>query len=80
MENLKKYNEIFIDVFSVSETGLGELFTRNNVSNWDSIHQLNLISYIEEVFDIILDTEDILDITSYNNGQDILSGKYGISF
>lgn len=79
MENRKKYNEIFTDVFSVDESRLDEQFDRNAISNWDSIHQLNLISYVEEVFDIMLDTEDVLNFTSYVRGIEILSTKYGIN-
>lgn len=80
MGNLEKYNEIFVDVFSVDESELNELFTRDMVRSWDSIHQLNLVSYIEEVFDVMFGTDDALSLTSYLMGLEILSLKYNISF
>lgn len=80
MGNLEKYNEIFADVFSVNESVLNEQFTRETVNGWDSIHQLNLVSYIEEVFDVMFDTDDALALISYLNGKEILSSKYNISF
>ena len=80
MGNLEKYNEIFADVFSVNESVLNEQFTRETVNGWDSIHQLNLVSYIEEVFFFIFDTDDALALISYLNGKEILSSKYNISF
>lgn len=80
MENGKKYNVIFMEVFSVGEEVLNDEFKQGNVENWNSIHQLNLVSYIEESFDVMLDTEDILGLTSYSKGKEILVSKYNINF
>ena len=80
MENVKKYNVIFMEVFSVGEEVLNDEFKQENVENWNSIHQLNLVSYIEESFDVMLDTEDILGLTSYSKGKEILVSKYNINF
>jgi acyl carrier protein len=80
MENLKKYNEIFMEVFSVEEKDLGKDFNNKNVGNWDSIHQMNLISYIEDTFDVMFAGEDALNMTSYENGIQLLSSKYGVQF
>lgn len=80
MTNLEKYNEIFIDVFSVDTCSLDESFNRDNVATWDSIHQLNLISYIEDEFDVLFDTDDSLSLMSYDKGKEILSSKYNIMF
>ncbi len=80
MENLEKYNEIFKEVFSVGESDLNENFSRESTATWDSIHQLNLITYLEDEFDVMFSTDDSLDLTSYNKGKEILSSKYGIAF
>ena len=80
MENVKKYNVIFMEVFSVGEEVLNDEFKQGNVEYWNSIHQLNLVSYIEESFDVMLDTEDILGLTSYSKGKEILVSKYNINF
>ena len=80
MENVKKYNVIFMEVFSVGEEVLNDEFKQGNVENWNSIHQLNSVSYIEESFDVMLDTEDILGLTSYSKGKEILVSKYNINF
>lgn len=80
MDNLKKYKEIFVEVFDVNESKLDEQFNRENVADWDSIHQLNLITYIEDEFDVMFGTDDALSLTSYVNGLEILSSKYDIFF
>jgi len=77
MENLEKYKAVFIDVFEVGVDVLNETFSSTNVDSWDSITQLNLVTSIEDMFDVILDTEDILGFKSFENGKIILK-KYDI--
>lgn len=77
MSNLEKLNKIFCAVFSVDETALNAYFDKNNVAGWDSVHQLSLTSSVEDEFDIMMDAEDILEFTSYENAKSILK-KYEI--
>ena len=72
MTNLEQYNAIFVEVFGVSTDSLGDNFSKETVSEWDSVHQLNIISLLEETFDLMLDPEDIMACTSYNAGKEIL--------
>lgn len=77
MSNIEKLNNIFKDVFAVEASELNEGFNKDNVDGWDSVHQLSLTSAVEDEFDIMLDAEDILDFTSYENAKNILA-KYDI--
>lgn len=77
MTNLEKLNQIFCEVFSAEESALGSGFNKDNVDGWDSVHQLSLTSSVEDEFDIMLDAEDILEFTSYDNAKRILA-KYDI--
>ena len=77
MTNLEKLNNIFCEVFSVEASALNDDFDKNSVDGWDSVHQLSLTSTVEDEFDIMLDAEDILDFTSYDNAKAILA-KYDI--
>ena len=77
MTNLEKLNKIFCEVFSVEESALNSDFDKCNVDGWDSVRQLSLTSSVEDEFDIMLDAEDILEFTSYNNAKLILV-KYDI--
>lgn len=72
MSNLEKYNAIFTEVFSVTTDLLGDNFSKETVSEWDSVHQLNIITLLEETFDLFLDPEEIMACTSYNAGKEIL--------
>lgn len=77
MTNLEKLNNIFCEVFSVEASALNSEFNKCTVEGWDSVHQLSLTSAIEDEFDIMLDAEDILEFTSYDNAKTILA-KYEV--
>ncbi len=78
MTNLEKLNKIFCEVFSVEESALNNNFDKCNVEGWDSVRQLSLTSSVEDEFDIMLDAEDILEFTSYDNAKAVLA-KYDIA-
>lgn len=79
MKNLEQYKKIFEEIFEVDEKILNENFTFKDVDKWDSLTHLNLITTLEETFDVMFDTEDILHYGSYLNGIEILK-KYGVNF
>ncbi len=72
MTNLEKYNSIFTEVFGIDSSDLSNNFSKATVEQWDSVHQLNLVSLAEETFDIMLDPEDIMAFTSYELGKSII--------
>lgn len=78
MENLKKYNTAFIDVFGVSLDALNDNFCKETVEEWDSVHQLGVVSALEDAFDIMFDPEDIMELTSYAKGKELLQ-KYDVN-
>ena len=73
MTNIEKYNDIFVQVFGADVAQLGDNYSKETVAEWDSVHQLNIISLMEETFDLMLDPEDIMACTSYNAGKEILA-------
>jgi len=77
MTNLEKYKKVFMDSLSISENELTEKLVYNSIETWDSVGHMGLIAALEEVFEIELDTDDIIDFSSYKKGFGIL-GKYNI--
>ena len=42
---------------------------------------MTLIAALEDAFDIMMDTDDIIDLNSYEKGKEILSkSDYGVEF
>ncbi|UJR54928.1 hypothetical protein [Dickeya zeae] len=76
MTNLEKYNQIFVQTFEVSEDVLSG-YKYQDTASWDSVGHMSMISSLEEAFDIMMDTEDIIDFSSYEKGKEILS-KYDV--
>jgi acyl carrier protein len=77
MCSFDKFKEAFIETFDIEEDALNEDFTVENIKNWNSVNHMILISAIEEKFEVMLDTEDILNFTSFIEGRKILE-KYDI--
>ena len=41
---------------------------------------MSLVAALEDAFDIMMETDDIIDLSSYEKGMEILSKNYGIEF
>ncbi len=78
MENLEKYNNAFVQVFGAKAEELNDNYSKETVDEWDSVHQLSLIAEFEEAFDIMFDPEDIMEMTSYAKGKELLK-KYEVT-
>lgn len=79
MSNNEKYQNVFVEVFSVDPSDLNSSFNFKNVEKWDSLTHLTLISELEDAFDVMFETDDILHFGGYENGKKILS-RYGVNF
>lgn len=77
MTNLEKYNNAFIVGLELSPEQVNSELTYQSVENWDSVGHMALVAELEDAFDIMLETDDIIDISSYDNGKEILK-KYDI--
>lgn len=73
-EALKK---VFIDVLGLPEsTDFSELRYRG-VDAWDSVAHMALVGEIESAFDVMLETQDVIDMSSFEKSKEILR-KYGV--
>lgn len=77
MNNFDKYKTIFIELFNVDESELNDGFTFEKIEKWDSLTHLTLIDELEVGFDVMFETEDILNFGGFSNGIEILR-KYGV--
>lgn len=80
MSNYEKYLTVFKETFSVSEEEAAAL-EYQAISEWDSVGHMGLIAALEDAFGIMMDTDDIIDFSSFEKGREILSKpEYGINF
>lgn len=79
MNNIEKYNNAFVKGLEISEDKVTENLNYQDIPEWDSVGHMALIAELEEAFDIMMDTDDIIDFNSYKKGKELL-GKYDIFF
>mgnify|MGYP001413550601 FL=1 len=48
-----------------------------SIESWDSVGHMTMVGNLEEVFDIVMEMDDIIDFSSYDEGKKILK-KYNI--
>jgi len=79
MSSDKKYKEIFIKSLNLKNSDFNENIKYNDVAEWDSIGHMNLISALEGEFKISIDTDDVVEFSSFKVGIKILK-KYKVKF
>ncbi len=78
MTNKQKYDNAFAEALSIDISEVNDSLEYRGIDEWDSIGHIELVSKLEEAFDIALDTSDIVDLSSYKKGIEILA-KYKVN-
>ena len=78
MKNLAKYKEVLIQSLSIDKKKFSEKIKYNDIPEWDSIGHMTLMSALEDSFNITLETDDIIDFSSFKKGIQILK-KYKVN-
>ena len=77
MTNLEKYAQVFCEILELDVEKLTGL-KYQSVELWDSVGHMSLVAALEDTFDIMLETDDIIDLSSYEKGLEILAENYGV--
>lgn len=76
MTNLEKYTKAFEETFNITKEQT-EGLEYQAIGEWDSVGHMSLVAALEETFDIMMDTDDIIDFSSFEKGKEILA-KYDV--
>ena len=77
MSTIAKYSEIFKTALNISNDKLNENIKYNDIEEWDSIGHMTLIAALEEEYKINLETDDVIEFSSFKKGMSILK-KYNV--
>ena len=77
--NNKKLKELFVESLGIEIEQINDSLSYNSIPEWDSVAHMALVAEIDDQFDIMLDTDDVLDLSSFAKAKEILA-KYGIQF
>lgn len=69
----------FVEALQIDAALVVDGLEYNTIKEWDSVAHMTLVAALEEQFDIMLDTDDIIDMSSVGKAKEIL-GKYDIRF
>jgi acyl carrier protein len=78
MTNEDKYAAAFVEALGIDASKLTDDLAYGSAPEWDSVAHMQLISELEDQFDIMMETEDELDLSSFGKGKEILQ-KYNVS-
>lgn len=76
MTNKEKYINAFVEGLEIDADKVVGL-EYQAIPEWDSVGHMSLVACIEDVFEIMMDTDDIVDFSSYEKGIEILK-KYDV--
>jgi len=79
MTSAQKLQSAFISAIGVSQNADFDKVVFGQTNGWDSVAHMALVNEIESSFDIMLDTDDVIGMSSFNKAKEIL-GKYGVVF
>ncbi|MEK4146250.1 acyl carrier protein [Robertmurraya sp. FSL W8-0741] len=77
--NQQKLKSIFAEALGIEESQVTDTLAYNTIPEWDSVAHMALVAEIDDQFDIMLDTDDVLDLSSFAKAKEILQ-KYDIRF
>lgn len=76
MTNQEKYLNAFCQALEVTEEEAPAMKYGESAA-WDSVGHMTLIAALEDAFDIMVDMDDIIDLSSFDKGKEILR-KYDV--
>ncbi|MGB0868782.1 MAG: acyl carrier protein [Flavobacteriales bacterium] len=79
MTNTEKLVQAFCDALDIEKEIVVDTLKYQSIEQWDSISHMMLISELEEMFDIEVDTDDVIDMSSVAKAKEIVT-KHGFEF
>ena len=68
-----KLKSIFAESLGINESILIDNLRYAEIPQWDSVAHMALVAAIEEGFDIMIDTEDVIDMNSFEKAKQIVA-------
>ena len=78
MDPSDKLKSCFVETFELAPDVDVEALKYQGIAGWDSVGHMQLIAALETTFDIMIDTQDVLDMNSFIKAKEILR-KHDVS-
>lgn len=79
MKPISELHKVFADTFDIGmDTDFDSLEYRG-IQKWDSAAHMRLIANLENAFDVMLSTDQVLGMSSFTKAREILK-EHGVEF
>lgn len=78
MAGSKSLKQVFIDTLGLSGDVDVEKLKYRTIPEWDSIAHMQLVMEIEDAFGVMLPTDEVIDLSSFEKAKEILA-KHGVT-
>lgn len=68
---------VFAEALGIDEAAVHDDLAFNSIPEWDSVAHMNLIAALEQAYDIMMETDDVIDLSSVAKARQILT-KYDV--
>ena len=78
MSNLDRLRSAFRSALGLPEDVDVDGLEYRGIEQWDSLAHLQLVAEIEDAFDVMIDTDEVIDLSSFDKAVEIL-GKHDVA-
>jgi acyl carrier protein len=75
----EKLTNAFCSALNIAPEQVTDELSYQGIQQWDSVAHMALVAELEAAFNVMLDTDDIIAMSSVGVAKQIL-GKYGVGF
>ena len=79
MTSDERLRQAFAGGLGIDAARVNDSLAYNSIREWDSVAHMALIAELERAFDVMLDTDDVIDLSSVGKAKEILA-KYQVVF
>jgi len=74
----KRLQEVFSEALGINVERVVDSLEYNSIKEWDSVAHMVLVAALETNYDIMFETDDVIDMSSVARAREILA-KYSVA-
>jgi len=77
--DIERLRVVFRKSLEVSDDFPVDSLEYRGIEKWDSLAHMSLVAALEDEFGVMIDTDDVIDMSSFTKAREILA-KHGVEF
>jgi acyl carrier protein len=75
----QRLKKCFVETLGITDDAVTDGLAYNSTKQWDSVGHMSLVAALENEFNVMLDTDDIVSMSSVAVVRQVLT-KHGVAF